>query len=411
MRIHFYSISYSPEKAGSGRYNGELTEWLASQGHQVDVITAHPYYPEWRVHKAYRGKGWCTERHGNLTVYRCPLYVPKAVTGSSRILHELSFTLSSLVFWVGCLFRRYDLAIGMCPPLVVGLFPYLFSVLKRIPFLFHVQDLQVDAARELGMIRNKHLLNVLDRVEKFLLRRAAAVSSISEGMRQNIIAKGVHPDRYFMLPNWADTDFIRPLPPAESLRAELAIAATQKVILYSGNMGEKQGLEIILDAAEQLCHDPSFVFLLCGEGAARARLLKEAANRGIANVRFLPIRPYEDLPRILATGDVHLVILKKSTSDLVMPSKLVSILSAGGVPIVSAELGSTLHRLVTEHKVGLSTSPEDATELAATIRRAFSGEIDLTDLRRRSRKYAETSLSKAAILVQAESHLRRLCQK
>ena len=116
MRILLYSISYSPEVAGSGRFNGELTKWLADQGHVVDVITALPYYPEWEIRANYKGKGWLIERTGNLTVYRTPLYVPKHVTGFSRIIHELSFAISSLIHWGRLLFKRYDVLVGVCPP-------------------------------------------------------------------------------------------------------------------------------------------------------------------------------------------------------------------------------------------------------------------------------------------------------
>ncbi len=376
----------------------------------MDVITAHPYYPEWRVHESYRGKGWCTERRGNLTVYRSPLYVPREVTGRSRILHELSFAATSLVHGVRCLFRKYDVVIGMCPPLLAGAFPYLFGRFRGVPFLFHVQDLQVDAARQLGMIRNQRLLNALDGVEKFLLQKADAVSSISEGMKRNILAKGVRPERYFMLPNWADTDFIRPLPPDESLRTELGIAPHEKVVLYSGNMGEKQGLEVILDAAALLTDVPNLRILLCGEGAARRRLVADAQSRGLHNVLFSPIRPYEQLPKVLATGDVHLVILKKSTSDLVMPSKLVSTLAAGGAAIVSAEPGTTLREVVENNDFGWAIEPESPAALAEAIREAVLSER-LPTLRKNARLYAENCLSRTAILSKAEVFLHQLARK
>lgn len=272
MRVLLYSISYSPEVAGSGRFNGELTKWLAEQGHQVDVITAHPYYPEWKVRSEYQGKGWFAEKTGNLTVYRTPLYVPKQVTGKTRILHELSFALNSLVHWGRLLFKRYDVLIGVCPPLQAGLIPYIFSRLKRTPFAFHIQDLQVDAARNLGLIKNERLLNFLDSIERYLLRNANRVSSISEGMKRNIISKGATPERYRMVENWVDIDTFHPLPMGQSLRAELGFTPTDQIALYAGNIGEKQGLEVLVEAAAQLRSQPDIKIVIFGEGAARDRL-------------------------------------------------------------------------------------------------------------------------------------------
>lgn len=407
MRILLYSISYSPEVAGSGRFNGELTKWLADQGHKVDVITAYPYYPEWKVQDDYQGKGWFIQKLGNLTVYRTPLYVPRRVTGKTRILHELSFATNSLLHWGRLVFKRYDVLIGVCPPLQAGLVPYVFSRLKRTPFVFHIQDLQVDAARNLGLIKSDRLLNFLDSIERYLLRNAERVSSISEGMKRNILSKGTPSERFRMIENWVDVDAIRPLPVSQSLKAELGFLDSDRIALYAGNIGEKQGLEVMVDAAALLRDQSDIKIVIFGEGAARERLVQAAHQQNLTNLLFFPIRPYEQMPRVLSMADVHLVVQKRAASDLVMPSKLVGILSAGGASIVSADKGTSLSDVVLDNGLGWVIDPEKGDVLAEGIRTALASPL-LEAYRLNARQYAEQHLSEQAILPRFEAMLEEI---
>lgn len=405
MKVLLYSISYSPEIAGSGRYNGELTEWLAERGHKVDVITAFPYYPQWRVLDNYKKRYWFREKKGSLTIYRTPLYVPREVTGKTRVLHELSFAINSIVHWSRLSFNRYDVVIGVCPPLQTGLFPYIFGRLKKIPFLFHVQDLQVDAARQLGLIKRKWLLNMLDSMERFLLTKATKVSSISEGMKRNILNKGVRTENYFMLPNWVDIELIQPLPHEQSLKTQLGFQLTDQIALYSGNIGEKQGLEILPEVAQLLLGKPSVKIVIFGEGAARQRLEHLIAEKKINNIfLFPPVADFKDLPKILAIADVHLVVQRREASDLVMPSKLVTILSAGGASIVSADKETSLCDIIINNKLGWVSEPGNANDLAKAILEAVDSPL-LSAFRINARAYAENYLDKDAILLRYEQML------
>ena len=146
MNILIYDINYSPELTGVGKYTGEMGAWLVKQGHSVHVITAMPYYPEWEVHASYKGKLWFTERIEGATVHRCPFYVPKKVTPLKRVLHEFSFIVSSLVYWIPALFRkRYDVIICVAPPFHIGLLPVLYSKLRKTSLWIHLQDLVLPA--------------------------------------------------------------------------------------------------------------------------------------------------------------------------------------------------------------------------------------------------------------------------
>jgi len=261
----------------------------------------------------------------------------------------------------------------------------------------------VDAAKELGMIGNKRLLHVLFKAEKYLLDQSHRVSSISLGMKKKILAKGVPESKYIMFPNWVDEQAIRPLPKEQSLRHEWGIPLTDKVVLYSGNLGEKQGLEIIIEAAARFSHRPDVHFIICGSGGARDRLKAMAQQANLGQIRFYPLQPYERLSALLATADVHLVLQKKSASDLVMPSKLTGILAAGGCAVVSAVEGTSLYEVMDTYQLGILVEPESASALANGLQQALN--MDLAPFKERARQYAERFLSKEELLKDFEHNL------
>lgn len=404
MKILIYGINFTPELTGIGKYTGEMATWLAAQGHTVEVITAPPYYPEWEVHKHYRGKGWIRERLYGVTVHRCPLYVPVKVTSVKRILHEFSFVAATLPIWLLMLFKRkFDIVISVNPPFHLGFLPFLYAKLRGVKYISHIQDLQVDAARDLGMIKNEQMLNLMFAMEKFILRHGAAVSTISPGMQKKIEMKGIAREQIFQFPNWVDEKVIFPLSPEQSLKKEFGFKPADRIVLYSGNLGEKQGLEMILEVAGQFRQNQDMYFVISGTGGAKEKLTQLAREYGLKNVQFHPLQPYEKLSALLAMADVHLVLQKKSASDLVMPSKLTGILAAGGLALVTSLPGTTLFDLITTHEMGIVVEPESAEALKEGIERALF--TDTSQLRAHARSYAEQNLSKAGILKKFENKL------
>ncbi len=398
MRILVFGINYSPELTGIGKYTGEMCEWLAQQGHEVEVITSMPYYPEWKIRKAYQGRWWFTETINQVKVRRTVFYVPEKVTGATRIAHEFSFLMSSAIWWFKSMFKKYDLVISPYPPLIIGVWPYLYSRFHKTKWVFHIQDLQVDAAKDLGLIKNKRLLAVLDSVERFFLRKADYVSSISEGMKKKILEKGISQEKYIMLPNWVDTDFIKPMSKSDSMRRELGFGENDIIILYSGNMGEKQGLEAVIPMAQKFAFRPEVKIVLAGEGAAKERLMKETEIKRLKNITFLPIQAYEKLSAFLAIADFHLVLQKKAASDLLLPSKLLSILSAGGCAIVTAVNNSSLHRMIGETNAGWLAEPEDIDDLIRILEKAIDSSSENALKKENARKYALKYLNKEEVL-------------
>lgn len=401
LRILIHGINYAPEFVGIGRYTGELGAWLRSRGHAVTVLAAPPYYPEWRVPPAYRRPAWRREWLDGVEVLRAPLYTPARVTGRGRVLHELSFGVSCLAWWPTLWARSWDVILAVCPLLQSGLIPALLARSRKVPFIFHVQDLQLDAARELAIIQQPLLFACLRRLERFLFTRSQAVTTISRAMAARIRDKGVAAERVHLLPNWADLEDIKPGERRNLLRRELGLN-DEIMVLYAGNMGEKQGLEVILDAAAITRYNQGIRYVFVGEGAARKRLMDRAQRLGLETVSFFPLQSKDRFPLLLNAADIHLVVQKDKASDLVMPSKLGNILAAGRPFIATARPETELGRVTTESQAGLLTPPEDAGALAQAIVHLAQDEDAREKMGLRARQFAEVWLGRDKIMAEWE---------
>jgi colanic acid biosynthesis glycosyl transferase WcaI len=408
VRLLIHGMNYAPELLGIGRYTGELGAYLASRGHQVTVLTAAPYYPQWRVREDYRPQRWRREWRDGVEVLRAPQYVPGRVSGLGRLLQECSFGASCLYWWSTCLLQRpWDAMVAVCPPMTSGLVPGLLARRLAVPLVIHVQDLQLDAARELGILRQPLLLAGLTWLELHLFRQARAVTTISRSMAARLAAKGVPPARLQVLPNWADLDKVRPGPRLNALRRELGLTS-ETVVLYAGNLGEKQGLEVILEAAALTRGKPSIRYLVAGEGAARDRIKLRAQDLGLDNLTFLPLQSNSRLPLLLAAADLHLVVQRQKAADLVMPSKLTNIMAAGRPFIATAGEGTELARVTSESRAGLVVPPEDGRALAQAVLGLAGDPGARKEMGVRARRYAEAFWSRERILRQWEELLRGL---
>jgi colanic acid biosynthesis glycosyl transferase WcaI len=405
MKILIYGLNYHPEVTATGKYTTEMAEWLVRDGkNEVDVITGMPFYPQWEISEEYKKKAWIQEKINGVRVFRCPLYVPQDGGTLKRILHETSFSVSSLFWWVSRLFVKYDLVIAICPPFQTGLLPLVYSKLKSTPWLYHIQDLQLDMAKSLNLIKNKKALNLLEQIETYLLEKATYVSSISEGMKGKILHKIRNKNKYIELPNWVNTDFLMPADSADYLKKIInnispnKIKKDTKIVLYSGNLGEKQGLENLLEVAFELRNNGQLYFVVCGDGVAKKRLMKQHEDLELQNLCFLPLQPYKHLPDFLNSADIHLVLQKKNTSNLVLPSKLTGILSVGGLVIITTDKGSFLENIINQFDMGICIEPENNTALSETLTAVSIGTFDSRSKQCNARQYALTYLNQNSIL-------------
>jgi colanic acid biosynthesis glycosyl transferase WcaI len=402
MKILLYGINFAPELTGIGKYTGEMAAWLAARGHEVRVITAPPYYPAWQVSPGYSASRYTTEQWQGVTVLRTPLWVPAQPGGAKRLLHLASFALGSLPVLLRQWAWRPDVVWVVEPPLFCAPAAALLAKLAGAQAWLHIQDYEVDAAFDLGLLKGAALRRCVVAAEGWLMRRFHRVSTISGRMLGRAQAKGVDPARLVSFPNWVDISAIQPLAGPSPYRAELGIAPDAVVALYSGNMGGKQGLEVLADAARLLQDAPQVQFVLCGNGAGRADLV--ARCQGLANVRFLDLQPMERLGDLLGLADVHLLPQRADAADLVMPSKLTGMLASGRAVVATAHPDTELGRVVAQH-CGLVVPPEDAAALAGAIRTLAAHPAERTRMGLAGRMYAEKELSRDTILARFESHL------
>lgn len=396
MKILIYGINFSPELTGIGKYTGEMAYWFADQGHDVRVITAPPYYPEWQVHKGYRANWFSTEQHDNLRVYRCPLYVPKKVSTLKRLVHLASFSVSSFFPLLAQISWKPDLVICVAPSLFCAPGALLLSKLTGCTSVLHIQDFEVDAMLGLGMTNAGMFARMASSFERWCLQSFKYVSTISHSMLARAGTKGVKPESLLLFPNWSEVERFTSVDPAavQELSRKFDIPPDHKVVLYSGNIGEKQGLEIVINAAKELV-DQKILFLIVGNGAGKEKLETLAAEQQLTNVSFLPLQPYELLPTLLKLADCHLVVQKRGVADAVLPSKLTNILAVGGNAVITAEPETELGKLCLSYPgIGVCVEPEQTDALVAGIKKAMR----LPAENETAKEYASENLAKENIL-------------
>jgi colanic acid biosynthesis glycosyl transferase WcaI len=306
----------------------------------------------------------------------------------------MSFALSSspLLFWKA-LFWRPQIVWTVIPPTLGMPNSLVAAKLAGAKSWLHVQDLEVDAAFNLGLLTSRGLQYWALRLEGMLLRRFDIVSSITPSMLAKLAAKGVASSRSVLFPNWVDTDYVYPLPRQSILRAEFGLEPGDFVALYSGNLGEKQGLGVLVDVARRLSNTRAYI-VICGAGAGAQRL--RAAAQDVSNILFLPLQPFERLNELLNLADVHLLPQRRRAGDLVMPSKLGGMLASGRPVVTGAAPGTELARAV--EGAGIVIEPENADAMVQAVLALLEAPERRAALGTRARERALEDWSRATIL-------------
>lgn len=394
MRILLYSANFAPEPTGIGKYSGEMAKWLVQHGHSVRVVAAPPYYPMWKVDPAYKWPMYRREVWNGVEVWRTPLWVPSKPGGLARVLHLMSFAISSFPVMLRQVVWRPHLVITVAPAFLCAPAGLLTARLAGAQSWLHLQDFEVDLAFRMGLLKGKFLQRMILRMERGILRRFDSVSSISSRMVEQLLKKGVLMERTRYFPNWVDITHIKPAAANFRYRDELGIARDAIVVLFSGTLGGKQGLMVIPAVAKLMASRPGIVFIICGDGVEKPGL--EAAAAGLSNVRFLPLQPFERLGELLCTADIHLLPQSPGAADLVLPSKLSGMLASGRPVISTCRPGTELESVVS--KCGLVVAPDDDQAFAAAVGKLADDAPLRLELGRRARSHAETHFERDAIL-------------
>jgi colanic acid biosynthesis glycosyl transferase WcaI len=362
--LAIFGLNYAPEEVGIGPFTTGLARGLTVRGFDVTAIVGQPYYPQWHKRPGLAGLRWRRSVEEGVTVVRCPHYVPARPSGARRIAHLASFALASLPSVVGLVARprpqRPRMIVCIAPALLSIPVAWLAARLCGARLWVHVQDFEVEAAFAMGLMRRGPLAWIGAGLERWLLRLADRVSTISPQMCAKLVAKSVRAERVVELRNWANV--CGPSRTGEDYRQRWGLVG-KRVALYSGNIANKQGIDIVIKAARELSIRKDIVFVICGEGPNRSPLEQQASD--LTNVQFHDLQPAERLGDLLALADVHLLPQLAGAADLVLPSKLANMLFSGKPVVATAAPGTGLYAEV--DGCGINTPPGDHKGFAAAV--------------------------------------------
>ena len=370
VRIQVVCPHFEPDVAPTGLLISEIVRGLGEQGHQVDVVTSLPWYAAHAVEEAWKGRIIRSEKTAWGSISRVYPFPTDKRNTAARAAGFAGFT---ALAGACSLFRRRrpDVVLAMSPPLTLGLAAWLTSRLRRAPLVFNVQDVFPDAAVAVGALTNRRLIRLLEGLERFVYRRSAVVTVLSEDLRGNVEAKlgdaagpGAAGDRVRVIPNFVDAGRIRPQDRDNSYRAEFGLGS-RSVVMYAGNLGFSQPLELMVEAARELSDRDDVVFVFNGEGSRRREL--ESLACGLHNVVFVDYQPAERLAEVLAAGDVHVIALRRGLAAASVPSKLYSILAAGRPVLAALDSGTEVADVVESQGAGLVVAAEDQPSFTAAV--------------------------------------------
>jgi len=393
MRILIYSYNYYPEPIGIAPLMTELAEGLVQRGHQVRVITGMPNYPERRIYEGYQNKFYLTEERNGVVIQRSYIWVRGPKPGLfDRLLLDGSFMMTSLVQafngW------RPDLIFATVPPLLVSLPVGLYAGVRRCPVILNIQDIVSEAALRVKLV-NPHgvVVKTAQAVEQLTYEKVDRISVIATGFIDKLVEHGIPEEKIVYIPNWVDTNFIRPLPKTDNYFRNKYQLQDQFVVLYSGNIALTQGLETVIKAATLLEYIPEIVFVIAGETQALQALENLRQDYQAKNVLLVPLEPREKLPEMLAAVDVGLVVQKREVTAFNLPSKIPVLLASGCAIVGSVPDTGTAKEAILNSGGGIVVPPEDAESLANAIVDLYKNPQQVETLGQQGRKYAEDYFS------------------
>jgi len=389
---------FDPDTAPTGAVMSRIVEELGALGHEVHVVTSLPWYREHRVDEAWSTVRWRdrTATTGWGTIARLD---PHAGGDKRNLVRRavgfIGFSVVSIVAGVlaGRRGRRVDAVIAMSPPLTLGVAGRLVAWIRRAPLIFNIQDVFPDAAVETGAITNRWVIGAARALEKVSYLSSSRVTVLSQDLADNVVSKigASKATRVVVIPNFVDTERIVPLDAATDYRRELGLT-DRPVVMYAGNIGYSQSLEMLVAAARAR---PDVDFVINGTGSARSDLERSAL--GLTNLIFGDFQPPERLSEVLATGDVHVVPLRRGLGRVSVPSKTYSIMAAGRPIVAAVDAGTEVTRLVDGARSGLVVPPDETESFIAAIDRLVSDRDVRRDMGQRARAFVESQASPRAV--------------
>ena len=393
MKLAVVCPHFEPDVAPTGAVMTRIVHELAARGHRLEVFTSLPWYREHRIEPAYGGR---MVRYEDTPWGRIARIHPFPTSDKRNLVRRAAAYAgySTLATAIGMRGGPVDGVLAMSPPLTLGLTGWAIAKRRAAPLIFNVQDVYPDVAVELGMLTNARVIALARRLERICYERADAVTVLSEDVMENVTAKTRSRTRVREIPNFVDTNTITPRPKDNAYRREFGLS-DKRVVMYAGNVGLSQSLDLIIEAAAALAYEEDLVFVINGGGAAHAALERRA--EGMPNVRFVDIQPPDRLPEVLAAADLHLVPLRRGLARSSVPSKTYSVMAAGRPQLASVDRGSEITRLLERSGGGVSVPPEDAEAFTKALRDLLDAPERMEEMGRAARSFVEGWASPAAV--------------
>jgi colanic acid biosynthesis glycosyl transferase WcaI len=393
---------FAPDLAPTGVVMTRIVTELAARGHELHVVTALPWYRNHAIEPGWGGRLWRTEKTEWGSIIRVHPFPGKSK--SNLLRRALGFIAFSYAVGIRSVHAdglpfKVDGVLAMSPPLTLGLTGWFTKIIRRAPLVFNIQDVFPDAAIQTGAISNKRIIAATKWLERMSYQRSDAVVLLSQDLRTNIankIDKKFH-QRLHVIPNFVDTSAITPQDRMTTYRRELGIG-DQLVVMYAGNVGFSQSLNLVVDAAARF---PDIAFVINGDGAARKKLEEDCAQ--LANVYFGDYQPIERLSEVLATGDIHLVPLRAGLASVSVPSKSYSILAAGRPMLAAIDPGTEIPNMLEQSGAGVAVEPDNSAAFIEALSQLVSKRNQLHEMGASGRTWVETHASPASVAAQYEA--------
>ena len=375
MHVVLLSLVFRPDNVSTAHVMAELARDLTSLGHHVTVFTTTPHYNSdpgaeaTQPIRPFLGRLLQTSEYHGIRVYHA--WMPRK--GRSVLLRLLAWvwfhgvsTLAAVV-----LARKPSVILVPSPPLTVGMSAWVLGRLRSTPFVYNVQEIYPDLAVNLGALKNRTLIGLLLALERFVYRRARAITVIAPRMRERLIEKGVPPAKVVVIPNFVDLGELSPRPKDNPFSRAFGVH-DKFVVSYAGNLGPAQGLECFVDVASLLRDRPEVMLLLIGDGMLAEPLRARAAAQGLSNLLVIPYQPYAVVPDIYGASDVCVVSQAAATGSDAIPSKVYRIMACERPIVTATDPRSDLAQLITAAQCGVVIPSESAEALATAVLEALS---------------------------------------
>ena len=384
VHVLFLTDNFPPEvNAPASRTFEHCREWV-KHGHKVTVITCAPNFPKGKVLDGYRNKLWQRETIEGIEVIRVWSYITANEGFLRRILDYQSYMVSAIL--ASLFVRKVDVIVGTSPQFFTACAAYVASRLKFRPYVFELRDLWPETIKAVGAMKSSFAIDMLEKLELFLYRKAAKVISVTKSFKTNLIRRGIDGAKIEVVTNGVDISQFKPRPKDAVLTATLGLEG-KFVAGYIGTHGLCQGLETLVEAADRL-RGTGVVFLFLGDGARKQHLREMAAAKKLDNVVFIDSVPKAEVPRYWSILDVSVIHLQKAELfTTVIPSKLFESMGMG-LPVLHGVEGESAD-IVREEGAGIPFEPENVDELCSALTRLRSNPTELESFRANCLKGAQ----------------------